>query len=158
MKNLLTFAVASAVFALAACGSRGSPGGKDASGQIQKATSQGGLPTSVTYAQIYATADGETHLRDVTLPLTATVTSPPAQAVGVSEEQLATTTRFAAFQPHWGDYDRDNNILHTPIAVSNRPLRRSVPPRHRISETVRGSGECVRDTVPTSSLARSARE
>ena len=71
-----------------------------------------GLPTSVTYAQVYVTPDGETHFRNVTVPLASAVTAPPAQPLGVSEEQPATTIRFASFRAHWGDDDRENKILH----------------------------------------------
>jgi hypothetical protein len=83
------------------------------SAEIQKLASEPEIPKTVTYTQIYATADQETHFRNVTVKLISTPI-PPTQPVGFSAEEPATTIRFASFPAHWGDYDRENNILHTP--------------------------------------------
>jgi hypothetical protein len=97
---------------LGACRGRALTGEEERPATAENGASNKTFLRSFTYTQIYAGADGETHFREVSVALVPTVTAPPAQAVNVSAEQAATTTRFAAFEPHWGDYDRENNILH----------------------------------------------
>ena len=99
-----------AVFACAAC-NRGTISKNRSTPVATNPSSKTDLKT-LTYTQIYADANGETHFRAVDVALVPTVTAPPAQAVNVSAEQPATTTRFAAFEPHWGTNDRDNHVLH----------------------------------------------
>ena len=70
------------------------------------------VPAEITYAQVYATPDGETHFKDVHVPLTSAVTAPPAQPIAQSNAQPATTIRHAAFPAHWGASDRDRNVFH----------------------------------------------
>jgi len=70
------------------------------------------MPRETTYVQVYATPDGETHFKDVHVPLTAAVTAPPAQPIAQSGAQPATTIRHAAFPPRWGVPDRDRNVFH----------------------------------------------
>jgi hypothetical protein len=81
-------------------------------------------PTEVTHTQLYATADGDTHFREVAVPLKQLATSPPAQPSAQSELQPATTIRHVAYQPNWGAHDRDNNIFH------NASSRRFLSVRH----------------------------
>jgi hypothetical protein len=71
-----------------------------------------GMPREATYVQVYATPDGETHVKDVHVPLAAAVTAPPAQPIAQSGVQPATTIRHAAFPPRWGVSDRDRNVFH----------------------------------------------
>jgi hypothetical protein len=72
------------------------------------------LPTEVTYLQLYASPDGETHFKEATVPLTPVSSSPPAQPSAQSELQPATTIRHSIFQANWGVNDRDNNVFHNP--------------------------------------------
>jgi hypothetical protein len=66
----------------------------------------------VTYTQLYATPDGETHFKEVRVPLAMAVTAPPAQPIAQSAVVPATTVRHAAFPPRWGVADRDRNVFH----------------------------------------------
>jgi hypothetical protein len=111
MKNLLI--LATAFIPLVGCGASGLPKELRASAEIQKVASEAEIPETVTYTQIYTTADQETHFRNVTVKLISTAI-PPTQPVGFSAEETATTIVFASFPAHWGDCDRENNILHTP--------------------------------------------
>jgi hypothetical protein len=70
------------------------------------------LPTEVTYIQLYASPDGETHFREATVPLMPVASSPPAQPSAQSELQPATTIRHSIFQANWGVNDRDKNVFH----------------------------------------------
>jgi hypothetical protein len=70
------------------------------------------MPLEITYAQVYATPDGETHFKDVTVPLASAVTAPPAQPIAQSSAQPASTIRHAAFPAGWGVSDRDRNTFH----------------------------------------------
>ena len=83
-----------------------------------------GLPTEISHPQLYATPDGQTHFREVSVPLTAVAPSPPAQPSAQSSLQPATTIRHSAFQPKWGVYDRDNNIFHNPSSRRFVTVRR----------------------------------
>ena len=65
------------------------------------------------YTQLYPTPDGETHFREVKVPLNV-ASVPPVQPFAQSTGQPATTIRHVAFQPRWGIYDRDHDIFHTP--------------------------------------------
>jgi len=100
-------------FTLAACSDRALTGKEEHTSTTHNAAAVNKSLTSLMYTQIYADENGKTHFREVNVALVPTVTAPPAQAVNVSGEQPATTTRFAAFEPHWGDYDRQNNVFHT---------------------------------------------
>jgi hypothetical protein len=84
------------------------------------------VPTELTYPQVYATPDGETHFREVTVPLRSEATAPPAQPVPQSGLQPATTIRHAAFPAGWGIYDRDHNIFHNPSSVRFVTVRRGI--------------------------------
>jgi hypothetical protein len=83
-------------------------------------------PREVSHTQVYASPDGETHFREVVVPLTLIATAPPAQPVAQSELQPATTIRHAAFQPGWGTHDRDNNIFHPASSRRFVSIRRGV--------------------------------
>jgi hypothetical protein len=91
--------------------------------------------SQISYTQIYASSDGETHFRDVTVPLTRFSPAPPAQPFAQSALQSATTIRHAAFEAHWGVYDRDHNIFH------NASERRFVSVRRGISWVRTSDGE-----------------
>lgn len=84
------------------------------------------VPTEISYPQVYATPDGETHFREVKVPLTLTATAPPAQPVAQSELQAATTIRHAALSPGWGVYDRDHNVFHNASSARFVTLRSGV--------------------------------
>jgi len=84
------------------------------------------LPTEVTYPQVYATPDGETHFREVRVPLTSEATAPPAQPVAQSEFQAATTIRHAVFPAGWGIHDRDRSILHSASSARFVTVRRGI--------------------------------
>jgi len=83
-------------------------------------------PTEISHTQIYASPDGETHFREVVVPLTRIAAAPPAQPVAQSDLQPATTIRHAVFEPNWGAYDRDNNVFHTPSSRRFASVRRGV--------------------------------
>ena len=68
--------------------------------------------TQTTYWQLYPTPDGETHFRQVKVPLTESQPAPPAPPYAESAPQPATTIKFAAFPAHWGVSDRDHNVFH----------------------------------------------
>ncbi len=84
------------------------------------------MPTEVSYHQVYASPDGETHFREVKVRLSSEATAPPAQPVAQSELQPATTIRHAAFPPGWGIYDRDHNIFHNASSARFVTVRRGV--------------------------------
>jgi len=84
------------------------------------------MPTEITYPQVYSTPDGETHFREVSVPLTSDATAPPAQPVAQSALQVATTIRHAAFPAGWGAYDRDHKILHNASSARFVTIRRGV--------------------------------
>lgn len=90
------------------------------------APSQAVQPTEVTYPQVYATSDGETHFRDVRVALTSETTAPPAQPIAQSNAQAATTIRHAAFPAGWGVSDRDHAVFHTASSARFITIRRGV--------------------------------
>jgi hypothetical protein len=83
------------------------------------------LPTEVSHTQVYATADGETHYREVAVPLTP-FQVPPSAPFAQSAVQPATTIRHAVFPPNWGVQDRDGNVFHNPTARRFVTARRGV--------------------------------
>jgi hypothetical protein len=91
-----------------------------------KDQSQSQPPTEISHTQIYASADGETHFREVVVSLTSIATAPPAQPVAQSELRTATNIRHAAFEPSWGAHDRDNNVFHAPSSRRFVSVRRGV--------------------------------
>jgi len=103
-----------AVAAGAACGSpaRGAQTARPRPTEITSAASDGTMPREAAYVQVYATPDGETHFKDVRVPLAAATTAPPAQPIAQSATQPGTTIRHAAFPAHWGVPDRDRNVFH----------------------------------------------
>jgi len=78
----------------------------------KQAARKDAIPTEVAYPQVYVSADGETHFREVRVALTSEATAPPAQPVAQSELQAATTIRHAVFPAGWGVADRDRRIFH----------------------------------------------
>src|SRR5262245_49407035 len=66
------------------------------------------MSIEVTYDQLFVGADGETHFRQIRVPVISEQTSPPAQPFPQSALQPATSIRHVAFPPHWGVYDRDH--------------------------------------------------
>ena len=71
-----------------------------------------GLPSSITYPQLYVSTDGETHFRDVTVPLTPLQTAPPAPPFAQSALDPATASRWAVLPKGWGVQDFRNGIFH----------------------------------------------
>jgi len=95
--------------------------------QQRKTTPSGGDPlTEVTYAQVYATADGETHFREVRVPLVQTQLAPPAAPYAHSSAQPASTIRHAVFPAHWGASERDRNVFHNASERRFISIRRGV--------------------------------
>lgn len=84
------------------------------------------LPTEVTHSQVYATPDGETHFRDVKVPLTSEVGAQAVEPFAQPELQAATTIRHAAFPAGWGVYDRDHSVFHNPTSARFVMVRRGV--------------------------------
>ena len=70
------------------------------------------VPTKVTYVQLYASPDGETHFREVSVPLTFEAVAPPAPAYALSPLEPATSSRHVVFPAQWGADDRARGILH----------------------------------------------
>ena len=81
---------------------------------VKQPTTAPGAPmaTELTYPQVYAASDGETHFREVRVPLTSEASAPPAQPAAQSALQKATTIRHAVFPAHWGAGDRDRGVFH----------------------------------------------
>jgi hypothetical protein len=73
-------------------------------------------PTELTYPQLYTGPDGETHFRDVRVPLTPLASAPPAPAYFQSSPQAATATKHVVFPPHWGANDREEKTFHNASA------------------------------------------
>jgi hypothetical protein len=93
---------------------------------IGEAVRKDQMPTELTYPQVYVTADGETHFRDVRVQLTSATTAPPAEPIAQSEVLAATTIRHAAFPPRWGEYDRDHGVFHNASSARFITVRRGV--------------------------------
>jgi len=118
MTHQMQSVLAAFVLVLAATDAVNPPGLKTStdaptSGQTAE---KAGAPTAVTHWQLYPTPDGETHFREVRLAVTESQPAPPAPPYGESAPQPATSTRYAAFAPHWGVADRDHNVFHNATA------------------------------------------
>ena len=87
---------------------------------------KGAMPTEVKYPQVYATSDGETHFRQVSVPLTSETGAPPVQPFAQSALQAATTIRHAVFPAGWGVYDRDHSVFHNPSSARFVTVRSGV--------------------------------
>jgi len=96
------------------------------------------LPTEVTYPQIYVTPDGETHFREVKVPLMMVESAPPAPPSAQSALVPATTIRHAAFPPNWGASDRDRGVFH------NTPSARFITVRSGVAWIRTSDGETRR--------------
>ena len=72
----------------------------------------------ITYPQIYVSADGETHFREVTSPLTLAPTNPPAAPNLQSTLMAATGVRWTVAPKRWGVDDFQNRTFHA--ATSKR--------------------------------------
>jgi hypothetical protein len=68
---------------------------------------------NITYPQIYVSADGETHFREVTPSLTLLPANPPATPFLQSTLMSATGVRWAVFPKRWGVDDFQNGTFHT---------------------------------------------
>jgi hypothetical protein len=84
------------------------------------------MPTEVTYPQVYATPDGETHFREIRVALMVDRPSLPAQPVAQSALQPATTIRHIAVPPNWGVPDRDQKVFHSTSSARFVTVRRGV--------------------------------
>ena len=71
-------------------------------------------PTSIgyRYTSVYATPDGETHLRTIEVQLEPTDFAPPAQPLLMAEAQAATNSFFLAAPCDWGESDLENGLPH----------------------------------------------
>ena len=128
MKNRFTIYVALVSVAVS-----GSCVGRAGNARLEARTSatgqaleNGAMPTAITYHQLYATPDGETHFREVRVPLTTETTAPPAQPIAQSTLQPATTIRHAAFPARWGVNDRDHRVFHNASAARFITVRQGV--------------------------------
>jgi hypothetical protein len=73
------------------------------------------------YTALYATADGETHLRTVDVQLEPSDFAPPAQPLLLGEPQPAGTCFFLAFPCGWGSPTwRTDIVIQPPGACSAR--------------------------------------
>ena len=82
------------------------------------------VPTAITYVQLYPGPDGETHFREVTVPLTLELAAPPAPPYAVSAFQTGTTIRHVAWPANWGTGDRDAGVLHNAVSARFVSVRR----------------------------------
>jgi hypothetical protein len=82
------------------------------------------MPTEVTYPQLYTSADGETHFREVRVPLTTVDSAPPSPPSAQSELQPATTIRHVAYPANWGTSDRDRGTFHNASSARFISVRR----------------------------------
>ena len=64
------------------------------------------------YTSLYATPDGETHLRTVDVQLEPSGFAPPAQPLLLGEGQPAASCFFLAFPCGWGKSDLANSYRH----------------------------------------------
>jgi hypothetical protein len=64
------------------------------------------------YTALYATPDGETHLRTVEVQLESSDFAPPAQPLLLGGRQPAGTCFFLAFPCGWGESDLANGHRH----------------------------------------------
>jgi len=71
-----------------------------------------GNPSFITYPQLYASADGETHFREVTVPLTFLQPVPPAQGLFYGPREPATARRWVVFPKHWGVDEFQQGVFH----------------------------------------------
>ena len=83
-------------------------------------------PTEFTYPQLYVGPDGETHFRDVKVPLTLQASAAPAPPYWESALQQATATELVVFPARWGVDDRDRKIFHNARAKRIIVFRRGV--------------------------------
>jgi hypothetical protein len=89
----------------------------------------------ITYPQIYPSADGETHFREVTVPLTLVQSAPPAPPLLRSSLSPATTLGWAVFPKGWGLDDLRNRTFH------NVSVRRFVSIRKGTVVIIASDGE-----------------
>lgn len=80
--------------------------------QAAQPLKSGSMVTEVTYTQLYVGSDGETHFREVKVPVSPVASAPPAQPFPQSALQPATTIRHVVFPAHWGVPDRDSGLFH----------------------------------------------
>jgi hypothetical protein len=82
------------------------------------AATEVGSTANITYPQIYVSADGETHFREVTSLLTLAPENPPAAPILQSTLMATTGVRWAVVPKRWGIDDFQNRTFHT--ATSKR--------------------------------------
>ena len=140
MKNMSTFGFVLASVALfGSCVASGGNARLEArTAAAAQGLENGAMPTSITYHQVYVTPDGETHFREIRVPLTTETTAPPAQPIAQSTLQPATTIRHAAFPAHWGVNDRDHRVFH------NASAARFITVRHGVVWVTASDGETRR--------------
>ena len=83
----------------------------------QSATAGSDTRTEMTYPQIYATPDGGTHFRTITVSLTKTKLAPPASPIFFGPPQTATQMRWAVFPKRYGLQELKEGIFHNPSAL-----------------------------------------
>ena len=97
------------------------------------------------YTAVYATPDGDTHLRTVDVQLEPSDFAPPAQPLLLGEAQPATGCFFLAAPSGWGESDLANGTRHpTPRRQFCTVLRGQVMVYASDGSSVRaGPGETV---------------
>jgi len=124
MKNMFTIDVVLAALALSgSCVGAIGDAQLEATGQTLR---NDAMPSAITYYQVYATPDGETHFREVRVPLATETTAPPAQPIAQSALQPATSIRHAAFPARWGVNDRERRVFHNASAARFITVRQGV--------------------------------
>ena len=83
----------------------------------QSATAGSDAHTEITYPQIYATRDGETHFRKVTVSLTKAALAPPASPAFFGPHQTGTNMQWVVFPKPYGLQELKEGILHNPSAL-----------------------------------------
>jgi hypothetical protein len=84
------------------------------------------MPTEVTYPQLYTTPDGETHFREIRVPLATVTPAPPSPPPAQSDLQPATTIRHVAYPANWGVPDRDHGVFHNASSARYITVRRGL--------------------------------
>jgi len=73
--------------------------------------------TVITYPQIYATPDGGTHFRNVTVSLTKASLAPPASPAFFGPRQSGTNMQWVVFPKPYGLQELKEGIFHNPSAL-----------------------------------------
>ncbi len=70
-----------------------------------------------TWAQVYCTADQDSHIATRSVALQKTAFAPPASPLYIGGGGAVTMTFFGGFEPDWGARDVEQNVNHPAPAV-----------------------------------------